>query len=109
MVLGLIEGRRRFDQLSLLRFAVWGACGGLVMWVARGIIGWPVMELLGSVGVQGLNWGFAVSGGTIVLLGAGSAAGSLELARSVDDQELLESGEDVGEVGLTDQEVRELL
>lgn len=109
VVLGVVEGRRRFDQMSLSRFAVWGAFGGLMMWAARGTIGWSVMDSLGSVGVQGLNWGFAVSGGIIVLLGAGCAAGSLALARSVDDQELLESGEGPAEVGLTDKEVRELL
>ncbi len=27
-VLGIVEGRRRFDQMSLPRFAVWGALGG---------------------------------------------------------------------------------
>src|SRR5690349_24972167 len=30
-VLVLTEGRRRFDQMSLLRFAGWGAIGGLVL------------------------------------------------------------------------------
>jgi hypothetical protein len=109
VVLGAIEGRRTFDQLSLSRFAVWGAFGGLMMWAARGAVGWSVMGLLGSVGVQGLNWAYAVSGGVIVLLGAGSAAGSLALARSVDDPELLEAGEGVAEVGLTAKEMRELL
>ena len=109
VVLGVTEGRRRFDQMSLPRFAVWGAFGGVMMWAARGTVGWSMMDLLGSVGVQGFNWAYAVSGGVIVLLGAGSAAGSLALARRVDDQELLEAGEGVAEVGLTDQEVRELL
>lgn len=33
--------------------------------------------------------GYGISGGIIVLLGAGSAAGSLALARKVDDRELL--------------------
>jgi hypothetical protein len=28
-ILALTEGRRRFDQMSLPRFAVWGATGGL--------------------------------------------------------------------------------
>jgi hypothetical protein len=109
VVLGVIEGRRRFDQMSRPRFAVWGAFGGLIMWAARGTIGWSVMDFLESVGVQGLNWAYALSGGVIVLLGAGCAAGSLALARSVDDQELLEAGEGVAQVGLTDKGVRELL
>lgn len=30
-VLVLIEGRRRFDQMSLPRFAAWGALGGLLL------------------------------------------------------------------------------
>src|ERR1051325_11446602 len=30
-VLGLAEGRRRFDQMSLPRFAAWGATGGLLL------------------------------------------------------------------------------
>jgi hypothetical protein len=29
--LALTEGRRRFDQMSLPRFAAWGATGGLVL------------------------------------------------------------------------------
>ena len=109
VALGVIEGRRRFDQMSLPRFAVWGAFGGLTMWAARGTIGWSVMDFLEGVGVRGLNWAYALSGGVIVLLGAGCAAGSLALARSVDDQELLEASEGVAEVGLTGGEVRELL
>ena len=31
VVLGLAEGRRRFDQMSLPRFAAWGALGGLLL------------------------------------------------------------------------------
>lgn len=30
-VLGLVEGRHRFDQMSLPRFAAWGALGGLLL------------------------------------------------------------------------------
>lgn len=40
---------------------------------------------------------------------AGSAAGSLALARMADDRELLDAGADVGEAGLTEDEARELL
>ncbi|MCA1791499.1 MAG: hypothetical protein LC667_17120, partial [Thioalkalivibrio sp.] len=108
-VLGVIEGRRRFDQLSLPRFAVWGALGGLAIGVARGTIGWSVMMLLNTVGVHGLNWGYGLSGGIIVILGAGCSAGSLLLARRADDRELLEAGEGIAGVGLTAGEVRELL
>ena len=51
----------------------------------------------------------AVIAGTSTLLGAGSAAGSLALARSTDDRQLLEVGEDIADVGLTAEEARELL
>ena len=30
-VLGIVEGRRRFDQMSVPRFAGWGAVGGLLL------------------------------------------------------------------------------
>ena len=108
-VLGVIEGRRRFDQMSLPRFAVWGALGGLAMWAARGSIGDSVMGFLNTVGVPGLNWSYALSGGIIAILGAGCSTGSLLLARRIDDRELLEAGEGVAGVGQTTREVRELL
>jgi hypothetical protein len=31
VLLALTEGRRRFDQMSLPRFAAWGAAGGLLL------------------------------------------------------------------------------
>ena len=40
---------------------------------------------------------------------AGSASGSLALARRADDRELLEAGADVADIGLTEEEKRELL
>jgi hypothetical protein len=43
------------------------------------------------------------------LLGAGSAAGSLALARRADDRELLEHGADDADIGLTEEEKLELL
>ena len=47
--------------------------------------------------------------GVASLLGAGFAAGSLALARRADDQELLEGGEDIADVGLTEKETQQLL
>ncbi len=70
-VLQIAERHRRFDEMSLPSFAVLGAVGGLF-----------VSMLMGA--------GFVV----FALLGAGSAAGSLAVARRADF--LLESGEDVG-------------
>ncbi len=47
--------------------------------------------------------------GLLTMLGAGSAAGSLALARRADDRELLDAGEDVADIGLTEEETHELL
>ena len=51
----------------------------------------------------------AVVVGVATLLGAGSSAGSLALARRADDRELLDAGGDVDDIGLTEEEKRELL
>ena len=74
-VLGIAEGRRRFDEMSLPRFAAWGAVGGLLMSLLIGGGGLPVIMA------------------AFTLLGAGSAAGSLALARRADP--LLGAGRDV--------------
>jgi len=105
-VLRLTEGRHRFDELSLPRFAAWGALGGLLLGVIAltGALG-PVPLVLGRV--MG-PMDFLVAG-VATLLGAGSAAGSLALARRADDRELLEHGADVADIGLTEEEKRELL
>ncbi len=95
-VLGIVEGRRRFDQMSLRRFAAWGAVGGLLL---SGILAWAA----------GLGGEFLVLGPVFALAGAGCAAGSLALARMAEDRELLDASADLGEAGLTEDEVRELL
>ena len=77
-VLGIAEGRRRFDQMSLPRFAGWGAVGGLLLssvFVLAAGLGGGVLMVLGPV--------FALSS-------AACAAGSLKLARMADDPELLD-------------------
>ena len=61
-VLRLAEGHRSFEQLSLPRFVGWGALGGLV---------------LGGLAVL------------VSLLGAGSAAGTLVVARASAERPLL--------------------
>jgi len=96
-ILGVVERRRRFDQLSTGRFAVWGGLGGLLF---SGVF----------VPIAGLGaGGLLVLGPVFALAGAGCAAGSLALARRADDQELLDASDDVGEVGLSEEETRELL
>jgi hypothetical protein len=96
-VLGLIEGRRRFDQMSLPRFALWGATGGLVF---SGIF-----VSVASLGVGAL----LVLGPVFALAGAGGAAGSLALARVAEDRDLLDHAEEIADAGLTEEEVRRLL
>jgi hypothetical protein len=93
-ILGLTGGQRRFEELKITGFAAWGAIGG---------------TLLGGIAVMADLWGagFGLIGagmmGAAALLGAASAAGSLALARSADDQELLES-----DAGVTDSGDRRL-
>ncbi len=94
VVLSVTEGRRRFDQMSLPRFAVWGAAGGALLELA--------MTALGE-GAGLATWGF------FMLLGSGSAAGSLVLARRAEHREQLESGEDIAEAELSRDEPRRIV
>ena len=100
-VLGIAGRRRRFDELSLPRFGTWGAVGGLLLGLP------PSLAALsaGTVSVAAA----AVVIGPLTLLSAVSASGSLALARMAEDRALLDASEDVGEVGLTEDEARELL
>ena len=68
-------GRRRFDEMSLPRFAAWGAVGGLLLSVL--ILPW-----------WGLTLQSLVTASVATMLGAGSAAGSLALARNAHDGDL---------------------
>ena len=83
VVLGLAEGRRRFDQMSLPRFAAWGAVGGLLLTTFVVFVEWGQLSLEESIIL-----------GILPLMGAGSAAGSLALARESDDKDLLEAGDE---------------
>lgn len=96
-ILGMAEGRSRFDQLSLPRFAAWGGVGGLVfsaIFVLVAPLGGDALLLLGPL--------FALSG-------AGCAAGSLAVARMAEDGEALDAGVDGREAGLTGDEARDML
>jgi hypothetical protein len=71
----LMEGRRRFDQISLPRFAGWGALGGLVL---SGVF----------ARVASLGWGDVLMvAPTFALASAVCACGSLALARFRDKRE----------------------
>jgi hypothetical protein len=85
-VLGVVEGRRTFDQMSLPRFAAWGAVGGLLL---SGLV----------VLAAGLAGEFLVLGPVFALSSAVSAAGSLALARRAEDRVLLDARADVTRTG----------
>lgn len=105
VVLGIAARRRRFDELSLPQVAAWGAVGGLLValipaaMVAVGLAtpNVPLWELTLAL------LGPFMSGGAI------AASGSLVLARMAEDAELLDDGHGVTDVGLTEDEERELL
>jgi len=77
-VLGVVERRRGFDQMSLLRFAGWGVLGGFVLFVAFALTAGPGGEPLYFAPL------FAAAG-------AGSAAGTLAVARMAGGRESLET------------------
>jgi len=96
-LLVLTEGRRRFDQMSLPRFAAWGALGGL---------------LLSALFVRGTSYGWgevlAIST-TFALASAVCASGSLAMARRAVLRELPDVRTDTADVELADDEKRELV
>lgn len=101
-VLGLVDGRRRFDQMSLPRFAGWGAAGGLLLSAI-------FVSAVALAEDPAFLSNFVVLGPVFAVAGAGSAAGSLAIARKAADRESLEAKEDVAEVGLSEAEACELL
>ncbi len=81
-----VEGRRRFDQMSLPRFATWGGAGGLLfsgIFVAAAGLGAEALMLLGPV---------------FALAGAGCAAGTLALARRGQERSSLGPGSSRGAI-----------
>ena len=101
-VLGLVEGRRRFDQMSLPRFAAWGATGGFLLSAT-------FVLAVSLAGDPAFLWNLVVVGPVFAVAAAGSAAGSLALARRAQHRELLETTEDVTAVGLSEGEARQVL
>jgi hypothetical protein len=96
-LLVLAEGRRRFDQMSLPRFAGWGAAGGL---------------LLSAVFAKAasLGWGDVLAiGPTFAVTCAVCASGSLAVARRAIGPESPEIRGDTAEGKLTGHEKRKLL
>jgi hypothetical protein len=100
VVLGAVEGRRSFEQMSIPRFAGWGALGGLLL--SGAFV--SIVALLGAGSLE-----VVVLGPVFAIAGAASAAGTLALARMARDQDGLGPADDFQELGLTDEEKRELL
>jgi len=76
VLLALSERRRRFDQMSLPRFAAWGAVGGL---------------LLAALFARAVSFGWGevlVIAPTFAVACAVSASGSLALARRAERRQL---------------------
>ena len=92
-ILGVVAGRRRFDQMSLPGFAAWGALGGVLLSVVVGFAAGAEFLVLGSV--------FGVAG-------AISAAGTLALARSAERRALVGAETEVTERVVDTDETREL-
>lgn len=95
--LALTEGRRRFDQMSLGRFAASGAFGGLLL-----------SALFAKA--ASLEWGDVLTiAPTFALASAVCASGSLAVARRVGRRELPDVRRDAAEAELRDPEKRKLL
>lgn len=72
-VLGVVERRRRFEEMSLPRFAAWGAVAGVLLSA--------IFVPLAALGAGG----FLVLAPIFAAASAGCAAGSLALARRAQD------------------------
>lgn len=100
-ILVVIEGRRRFDRMSLSRFAGWGAVSGLLL---SGIF------VVGAALRGASLWGeFLVFGPALAVSSAVCAAGSLALARRAERREISGARSESAEAELTEDEKRELL
>ncbi|MEO8187301.1 MAG: hypothetical protein ABI580_08065, partial [Burkholderiaceae bacterium] len=96
-LLALTEVRRRLDQMSLPRFAGWGAMGGLLL-----------SALFARA--ASLGWGDVLAvAPTFALACAVCASGSLAMARRAVRRELPDSRGDTAEAELTDHATRKLL
>lgn len=104
-VLGIAGRRRRFDELSLPRVAAWGAVGGLLVSLI------PAALVTGGLATPNAPvWQITLALlGPFTVGGAIAAPVSLALARRAEDREMLDGGRDVSNVGLTEEEKRELL
>lgn len=102
VLLGLAEGRRRFEEMSMRRFATWGATGGLGL---AGVFVSAVALVENPAFLQNIF----VLGPVFAIAGAGSAAGTLALARRAQDRTLLGAAADADMIGRSEVAERERL
>lgn len=98
-ILGLIERGRGFHQLSLPRFAGWGAAAGLLFSVLFAL----TVTLIGG---GALLDDLVFLAPLFAAIGTASAGGTLALARLGDDRGLLDGGSEVGEPEVGEEEPR---
>ena len=96
-VTAIVGARRTFEQLSMPRFTLWGAIGGFLFGTAFVF----VTAALGAASLHVLEMG-----PLFALAGAGTAAGSLALARWGAGPDRLDAGEGARELGRTGGERR---
>jgi hypothetical protein len=97
VVLGVAGRRRRFDELSLPRFAAWGAVGGLlVSLVPAAMIAAGLATPRAGLDVWRTT---AVVAVPMILLGAASAAISLALARRAEERQPVDASRSAARVG----------
>ena len=100
-ILFVIEGRRKFDRMSLSRFAGWGAVSGLLLS--------GVFVVGAALRGEALLGEFLLFGPALAMASAVCASGSLAVARRAESRELPGPSGDPAEAELTEDEKRELL
>jgi hypothetical protein len=105
VVLGISARHRRFDELSIPRFAAWGALGGLLVSLLP-----AAMVGLGLATANVPLWKItAVLAAPLTIGSAIAASASLAVARTAEHRALRKASDDAAEVGLSDDEKRALL
>ena len=97
-IFGSVERGRNVEQMTVPRFAGWGAVGGVVL----ALLVVAIATLGGDSGAQLL-----VLAPVFGVAGAASAAGSLALARKGAQRNLLHPGMDTTDFGLHDSDSHE--